>query len=99
MPGWANSDRARRLPADWQRRRATIRDRAGGRCQALDTYGNRCTARGRECDHVIAGDDHRLSNLQWLCSYHHQIKSSKEGAARIRRYSEKHPTERHPGLR
>jgi hypothetical protein len=54
-------------------------------------------------DHIRPGDDHSLSNLRSLCSYHHRIKSSQEGAAakaakqramnkRFRR------DEQHPGL-
>ena len=80
---WSSSDRASRLPADWDERRAFVRARAGGRCEALLHDGTRCPAAGAECDHVEPGDDHRATNLQWLCSWHHKRKTQREAAAAL----------------
>ncbi|MCY0933643.1 hypothetical protein [Streptomyces sp. H34-S4] len=54
-------------------------------------------------DHIEPGDDHSLSNLRSLCSWHHKQKSSREGAAAYaakRRAIQKkfRRTEQHPGL-
>ncbi len=43
--------------------------------------GKRCRDKATEVDHVVAGDDHSLANLRGICSWHHQRKSSREGAA------------------
>lgn len=60
----------------------------------------RCSAVGTDCDHVIRGDDHSLTNLEWLCARHHSIKTAAEGAeakaakrASGRRKPEQHPSE------
>jgi 5-methylcytosine-specific restriction protein A len=99
---WSGSTRKQRLPRDWDERRATVRDRAGGRCQATMRDGTRCDELGTDCDHIKHGDNHSLSNLQWLCSWHHNKKTAQE-AARARRYvrvpSARKPREQHPGLR
>jgi 5-methylcytosine-specific restriction endonuclease McrA len=97
MP-WDTSTRASRLPSDWSQRRADTRDRAGGICQWVES-GVRCTAPGRECDHIHPGDDHSPANLQWLCSPHHRLKTKRESAAARWKYREHRPAERHPGLR
>lgn len=99
---WAGSTRKERLPKDWEQRRATVRDRAGGRCQAPMRDGSRCPEFGTDCDHIIRGDNHALSNLQWLCSWHHNKKTAREALAVRRRMpapSARKPTEQHPGLR
>lgn len=97
--GWASSDRASRLPADWQARRKTVAARAGGRCQAIMSDGSRCRWPGSECDHIARGDNHDLANLQWLCHWHHAQKTRREAvqarrdkqAAAERRRMESHP--------
>lgn len=97
--GWASSDRASRLPADWQARRRAVAARAGGRCQAIMSDGSRCRWPGTECDHIARGDNHDLSNLQWLCHWHHAQKTRREAvqarrdkqAAAERRRMESHP--------
>jgi hypothetical protein len=57
-------------------------DRDGWRCQwvRVDT-GELCGAHATDCDHIVPGNDHSLANLQALCKYHHQRKSSGEGRA------------------
>ena len=95
---WSSSDRASRLPPDWDERRAFVRARAGGRCEALLHDGTRCPAAGTECDHVEPGDDHRATNLQ--CSWHHKRKTQREAAAALAAERARNaPRKRkHPGL-
>ena len=99
---WSGSDRKQLLPADWEQRRATIRDRAGQRCQATMRDSTRCIETGTDCDHIVHGDDHSLKNLQWLCRWHHNKKTARE-ALEARRFirvpSARKPHEQHPGLR
>lgn len=71
------------------------RDR--GLCQAPADAGGICGRPGNQVDHVVAGDDHSLANLQVLCPDHHASKSGREGAAA--RPSLYRVRERHPGLR
>lgn len=94
--GWVGSDRSRRLPSDWSRRRASVKRRAGGRCEVFEG-GARCVMPGEECDHIQPGDDHSLSNLQWICVPHHRAKTSREAAAARPRMHR--PPEVHPALR
>lgn len=98
--GWIASDRAARLPDDWQQRRATTAERAGWQCEATMHDGTRCTARGSECDHIQHGDNHDLSNLQWLCSWHHRQKTAREAkdALNAARKANEPKPKKHPGL-
>ena len=100
MPQWQSSTRRARLPKSWHQLRQRVKRRAGGRCEWTER-GVRCPAQGNQCDHIIAGDDHSLANLQWLCAKHHAIKSSREGGAggRGRRRRMKRPAEPHPGFK
>lgn len=75
---WHTSDRASRLPGDWRTRRDRTRRRAHGQCEATLDNGTRCPSPGTECDHVERGDNHDLSNLAWLCSHHHKVKTQRE---------------------
>lgn len=95
---WQGSNRKERLPTNWQELRRTVIARAAGRCQAPMRDGTRCSDAGIDVDHVIAGDDHSLDNLQLLCRWHHAKKSAREGSLSRPRYSEKRPQEPHPGL-
>ena len=81
---WNSSTRGSRLPFDWHTRRTRVRDRAGGQCEHTDN-GVRCTRPGTDCDHITAGDDHSLTNLQWLCAPHHKQKTQQEATAGLRR--------------
>lgn len=96
---WEGSDRKSRLPADWAKRVAQVKKRAGGRCEWRLKSGKRCPRPGTDCDHKRAGDDHSISNLQWLCGHHHGKKSSMEGRkARADRRALRYRTpEPHPG--
>lgn len=71
----------RDLPPDWKRRVAAVRARAGGQCQAPQADGTRCPETGTDCDHITNPHDHSLSNLQWLCRWHHNRKTAAEAAA------------------
>lgn len=105
---WGNGDRtgrAARLPRDWVRLRVMVLERAGYRCEwtRADT-GARCAEPATDVDHVARGDDHRLSNLQALCGWHHARKSAREGADAshsygLRRPPRARPTEEHPAAR
>lgn len=99
---WSGSTRKQRLPRDWEERRAAVSARAGGRCEATMRDDTRCVEPGTDCDHVRRGDDHALTNLQWLCGWHHDKKTAREAAeARSRMHipSARKPREKHPGLR
>lgn len=71
----------RNLPADWKRRVAAVKARAGGRCQWIQADGSRCPDPGTDCDHIADPHDHALTNLQWLCAWHHQHKTAAQSAA------------------
>ena len=92
LAGWTGSTRRSRLPADWAQRRAAVLTR--------DPICRHChQAPATEADHIKAGDDHRLTNLQGLCLPCHLIKSSAEGHAARYAHPRRRPTEPHPGLR
>jgi 5-methylcytosine-specific restriction protein A len=77
MP-WSSSDRKSRLPSDWQSRRRIVLERCGYQCEHVRSSGRRCGSKATDVDHVQHGDDHSLSNLQGLCSWHHKQKTSRE---------------------
>lgn len=99
--GWANSDRRERLPDDWYARRAIVRERAGGRCEAVLNDGSRCPVQGSDCDHRERGDNHELDNLQWLCRWHHDRKTAREAyeAREAMRRRNMRDDRHHPGLK
>ena len=78
---WNSSNRGSRLPDDWPERRAKVRGRAHGLCQAKQ-HVPECDGIGTDCDHIIAGDDHSLDNLQWLSHPCHKAKTERENAER-----------------
>lgn len=94
---WNSSNRRKRLPKNWNSLRKTVLKR-DPQCK-LRYEG--CQSRSTEVDHVIAGDDHRLTNLQGVCGFCHRLKSSAEGrkANQERRSLRLRPQEKHPGLR
>lgn len=98
MP-WSTSDRKSRLPSDWRTRRKVVLDRCGGRCEYMRSSGKRCSNKATDVDHIVAGDDHSLENLQGLCSWHHRQKTQREAqAARSEiRATLKRPAEEPPG--
>ena len=100
MPGWSGSNRRQRLPKDWPQRRAAAKAKADGMCQAK-IHEPDCNGIGSECDHVIAGDNHALNNLQWLSKPCHAAKTLREAqwhnVGRIRP-PEPHPGQTHPKI-
>lgn len=99
MPGWQGSTRRQRLPSNWSVLRKRVLTRDGYRCQWTTDLGV-CGSYATDVDHVINGDDHSENNLRSLCSYHHRIKSAKEGngSARRVRVTIRRPRGKHPGL-
>lgn len=95
---WNNSNRLERLPDDWPRIRMAVKRRAHGRCEAKE-HSPLCDGIGTDCDHIIAGDDHSMDNLQWLSNACHKLKTSRESAERNRERKKErlHPCEIHPG--
>ncbi|GAA2577515.1 hypothetical protein GCM10009862_16040 [Microbacterium binotii] len=99
MPQWKGSTRKSTLPADWDTTvRPRILRRDGYRCVWIRADTNsQCGDRANQVDHIDQARrwDHSDGNLQSLCEYHHQRKSSAEGGRGNRR---KQPARRHPGL-
>lgn len=99
---WQDSDRKKRLPDNWQSLRLIVLQRALYECQAEDVPGKKCGDLASDVDHIIAGDNHDLDNLQALCSWHHRRKSSYEGyLARMKNKELREQAKRneHPGMK
>lgn len=88
---WETSNRRSRLPRDWEARRRIVIARDNGRCQAT-IGGVRCTSEGTEVDHIIAGDNHDLTNLRLLCEACHAWKTRGEATAGRRARQQKEKT-------
>jgi 5-methylcytosine-specific restriction endonuclease McrA len=99
MP-WSTSDRRERLPHNWPELKRKVKARAGGKCEA-DRHERSCDGTGTDCDHVVQGDNHSLTNLQWLSGPCHQAKTARESAARNHQRAalKRRPAEQHPGRR
>ena len=97
MSPWEGSTRRERLPDNWQELRAIVFKRCGGRCEAIMRSGKRCHDPAKECDHIVRGDNHDLSNLQGLCVWHHKRKTAAEGNEARTHQSKARPPEPHPG--
>jgi len=97
---WSTSSRRSRLPGDWASLRMLVKERAGGRCEA-NHHALRCNGVGTDADHIKQGDNHDLSNLQWLSRPCHDAKTARETAARNRQTAalKRRPVEQHPGRR
>lgn len=95
---WATSTRRDRLPRDWKARRQQVKARAGGRCEETLDDGTRCPTLGTDCDHIDDPDDHRLSNLRWLCHPHHEVKTKRQAAQARHKHQRARPTKPHIGL-
>lgn len=78
---WAGSERRSRLPANWPELVNKVKKRARKQCEKVLPSGRRCPRKGTDVDHIIPGDDHRMTNLRLLCEAHHAPKSSREGHA------------------
>lgn len=95
---WQDSDRRAELPANWPELRAAVFRRDGYRCTARDRRNQRCPEVATDCDHVIPGNDHAMTNLTSLCADHHAHKSALEGVAarEAKRTARRRPAEKHP---
>lgn len=56
-------------------------ERCGFRCEWTDG-GARCWSKATDVDHIEAGDDSSLDNLQGLCGPHHLTKTGREARAK-----------------
>ena len=86
---WSSSNRRSQLPPDWEREirpRILKRDRL---CRWKEHGDFPCRNRAIEVDHIRRGNDHSDSNLRGLCGYHHQLKSSMEGAEALAKKRER----------
>ncbi len=90
---WRGSTRASRLPPGWKRLRQAVLERDGFVCQ-LRLPG--CTGLATQADHIVAGDDHSLANLQAACAHCNAAKNHRE---RPRPAPLRREPEAHPGLR
>ncbi|GGM75653.1 hypothetical protein GCM10012275_52940 [Longimycelium tulufanense] len=99
MPGgWVGSNRSAELPLNWSTEiRPAVLERDDYQCRWF-TDGVRCTEPATDVDHVDDPHGHRPENLQSLCRWHHNRKSSAQGNAARRHWSTKRPSEPHPGL-
>ena len=79
---WTTSDRAARLPKDWNQRRRAILTRDQHQCQAREHEPD-CDGTATEVDHIISGDDHSMSNLQALSAECHKAKTARDNANRL----------------
>lgn len=96
---WKSSDRRQHLPANWRALRLEVADRAHWICEWVEA-GQRCSAKGSECDHIGDRDDHRIEMLRWLCSAHHQADTQRRAQEARRKYAEPlRAPEAHPGRR
>lgn len=86
------------LPKDWPRRRLRALERDGHRCTVV-TEGKRCTAKASDVHHIGDPTDHRLENLGSICAWHHKKETSAQANRARKRLTQKHPTERHPGIK
>ncbi|MFE2912831.1 HNH endonuclease [Kitasatospora indigofera] len=102
---WSTSRRRATLPPDWQATRRRILDRDHSQCVwERASTGRVCGRPATQVDHIVRpadGGSDEDTNLQALCRWHHQAKSSSEGgqASAAARPSRSRPVEAHPGLR
>lgn len=73
---WGKSNRRQELPADWRKRRAECKRRAGGRCEYVGPSGARCANPGTDADHALSRNNDDV--LMWLCPDHHKRKTAVE---------------------
>jgi hypothetical protein len=89
---WSSSNRRERLPANWDQLVAKVQARANGKCEAK-VHAPGCDETGSECDHIEQGDDHSLTNLQWLSTACHARKTRLDNGLpkRLAMAPERHP--------
>ena len=91
-------ERSKRLPSNWAALRKRVLARDGYQCRIRSHV---CSFHATEVDHIVAGDNHDLGNLQSVCSDCHKQKTSFEASSASRRKRELklRPRDRHPGER
>lgn len=96
---WEGSNRKSRLPVDWPRLRKVVLERCSYRCEWVEDNA-RCYDKATDADHITAGDDNSLANLQGLCRRHHLLKTGREARAvqLERKKLERLPEEKQPGI-
>lgn len=99
MNAWEGSTRADRLPDNWGQLRQIVLKRCKNRCEETMRSGKRCHDKATEVDHITPGDDHSLSNLQGLCTWHHARKTAIEGNDARTRLTQTRAPETHPGAK
>lgn len=87
------------LPPDWEQRRQRVFERDGWLCQL--GFPEVCTVRATECDHKGERDDHRLTELQAVCSECHKVKTQQQSREAIQSKAAlaRPPKRVHPALR
>jgi 5-methylcytosine-specific restriction enzyme A len=85
------------LPRAWKMIRANVLKRDSYQCQwRREDTGVLCLAHATDVDHIDDPSNHKHSNLQSLCSYHHKQKTAQQGglanAAKYRKQKS------HPGV-
>lgn len=79
--------------------RANVLKRDNYQCVWIrEDTGMACRARATDVDHIDGPDDHRHSNLQSLCSWHHDQKTAGQGGRATRASQRKREVKRHPGV-
>ena len=59
---------------DWKRRKQELAARSGGRCEWVNSDGERCRSAARDPHHIIERSRHRddrAENLLAVCGLHH----------------------------
>lgn len=82
---------------DWRKRVEELRQRSGGRCEHIGKHSNigmqfkrRCVVPARDPHHKIKRSrrrDDRLSNLEHLCGFHHDLEDERKTRFTVRRKS------------
>lgn len=101
-PSGSGSWRRQPLPRGWHKIRQRILHRDHGLCQEYDALFGICGQPATDVDHIDPdGPQADPSNLRSLCRPHHQLKSSREGAAAMlaRKPRRLRAPEAHPGLK
>lgn len=95
---WGNkSGRTVPLPKAWRFIRGNVLKRDNYQCvQIREDTGLPCGARATDVDHIDGPDNHKHSNLQSLCSYHHDQKTASQGGQANAAKSRK--DQGHPGI-
>jgi 5-methylcytosine-specific restriction protein A len=87
------------LPSNWQSLRKQVLARDGHQCTWLYRHTGRCGELATDVDHMAGPDNHDLSALRSLCSYHHNKVTAQQANAARWGERQNRPTEQHPGMR